>query len=197
MKNTYKIPTKLIPTTSQSLEIEYVENGYSYGSSEVELTPPYEFSEFPPSYLVWIQDRMIDSKVEKIYELNKECDKRLFEFRSNALGEIHIYDMKQEDQINLMALVIANIDSFFRCTPLNITNNIETKLPKQNIPHTKEQLLQVYTDALKYKSDLIYQCGVLKAYVNSLDDIKKIEVLQWNDYEAIKPTLKLTGVTNE
>lgn len=185
MKKTYRIKNENIAKTNQSLKVEYVENGYSYGSSDIELKHPYELSEYPSSYLLWINDRLIDAKVDKIYQLNQECDQRLEFFDSTALGSVHRYDLNQEDQINLMGLVIANIDSFFRCSSLRDDGGIEEK---HNIPHTKAQLKLVYQEALTYKSQIIYQCGFLKAYVNTLDSIQDIQALKWDDYELIKQT---------
>lgn len=140
----------------------------------------------PSSYPQPLQDKMnaelLNARKEKEKELNAECDERLKSFESNALGEVYIYDMNVEDQLNLMALSSLGIDSYFRC--------YKSGEPKANIPHTKAQLKKVYADGVKYKSEIIYACGVLKAYLLTLENREQIEALKWEDYETIKAQME-------
>lgn len=55
-------------------------------------------------------------KQELESQINAICKKKIIkDFRSEVLGNLHAYDLTLEDQANLQALVIANIDSVFRC----------------------------------------------------------------------------------
>ncbi len=59
-------------------------------------------------------------KQELENQINAICKEKIVkEFRSSVLGSPHAYDLALEDQANLQALVIANIDSVFRCAEVN------------------------------------------------------------------------------
>lgn len=107
----------------------------------------------------------------KIAELNATCDSLLVSFKSSATGVERIYDSEVEDQLNILALVAAGVDSYFRCA-----------LPggaKENVKHTAQQMKQVFGDGLKYKSVIIGICGILKAYVETQSSIDKIRRINW------------------
>lgn len=152
-------------------------NGKIYVEGE-DLSEPFIPSSLPKSLQDTINAMLEALRKEKEKELNAKCDELLQSFKSRALGQTYIYDMNVEDQLNLMALAALGIDSFFRC--------YKKGEPKANHPHTAAQLQKVYADGIKYKSDMIYRCGVLKAYLLSLKTKEEIEALQWEDYERIK-----------
>lgn len=153
------------------------------------LSEPFISSSLPQSLQDMLNAELEAARKEKEKELNAECDELLKSFTSNALGESYIYDMSVEDQLNLMALATSKADSYFRCH--------KAGEPKANIPHTSAQLKKVYADGIKYKSDTIYACGVLKAYLLTLEDIEQIKALQWEDYERIIKTQNKASLENE
>lgn len=115
----------------------------------------------------------------KIVEINKKCDERLTSFTSDALGEIYTYDLKQEDQINYLGLMLANQDAFIRCYKVDEEGKIIGT--KANLPHTAAQIQKVYADGSAYKMAMIEKCGVLKARVDEAKTHKELREIQWTD----------------
>ncbi|RKV45717.1 hypothetical protein [Helicobacter pylori] len=123
-----------------------------------------------------ILKRLKELTIEKI---NAICKAKIInDFRSEVLGSLHAYDLTLEDQANLQALVIAGIDSVFRCAEV-VDSVIVDKTYKK---HTKAQLLRLSQEALKFKSDLILFYGRekerLKA-VTSLEELEKFEIKEY------------------
>lgn len=178
---TYKLPIENIPDVKGEFTTLYNDGEFVYIQplNDEELSEPFVATALPNSYAQSLQDALETAKIKKTLELNHRCDKLLENFTSTALGEAYIYDGSQEDQINLMGLLIAGIDGFFRCAKASEPQN------KQNYPHTKEQIKQVYAEGLKYKSETIYQCGVLKEYLKQLTTIDALNALKWEDFDAI------------
>lgn len=145
-----------------------------------DLNSPFFEAELPQEILDKKNAILKEAREKKEIELNLYCDSLLTSFSSNALGETHFYDSSPEDQLNLIALVVAGISGYFRCYK-------ENEL-KQNIPHTKEQLNQVFKDGLEYKANMISICGKLKAHLLTLKSKEEIERVRWEDYESIKET---------
>lgn len=183
---TYKLPIDKIIEVKGEFTTLYNDGEFVYvePSGDEELSEPFILSELPARYIQTIQEALEFAKTKKISELNRRCDKLLEKFTSNALGEEYIYDGRQEDQINLMGLLIAGVDGFFRCAKASDDTN------KQNYPHTKEQIKQVYNDGLKYKSETIYQCGILKEYLKHLSSIDEVKALKWEDYDSINELMR-------
>lgn len=182
----YKLKIEKIPEVKGEFNTIYNDGEFVYvqGINKEELESPFILSELPSSYEERLKENLEYEKVRKISMLNATCDRLLSSFSSDALGESYIYDGKQEDQINLMGLVIAGIDGFFRCA------KADNPTDKQNYPHTKEQIKQVYSDGLKIKSETIYKCGVLKEYLKTLNSIDEVKAIKWEDYDAIKEISK-------
>ncbi|GAA8527514.1 hypothetical protein HpDR58_27690 [Helicobacter pylori] len=120
--------------------------------------------------------RLKELTLEKINAICKE--KIIKDFKSEVLGSLHAYDLTLEDQANLQALVIAGIDSVFRCA--EISNGVlGFKTYKK---HTKAQLLKLSREALKFKSDLILFYGREKErlqLVTSLEALEKFEIKEY------------------
>lgn len=151
-----------------------VDEGFVFVKSKKKLYEFWEKASLPEAY-VKEQERLLnEAKQLKIKELNALCDSHLTSFESSALGEIHIYDSKLEDQLNLLGLVSAGADSFFRCVK-------KGESLKQNLPHTKAQLAQVYKDGLSYKSEQIYKCGLLKARVMAAATLDEVASVAWEE----------------
>nr|WRE09981.1 hypothetical protein KVC08_04765 [Helicobacter pylori] len=118
-------------------------------------------------------------KQELEKKINAICKEKIInDFRSEVLGSLHAYDLILEDQANLQALVVANIDSLFRCAEV-INGVIGFKTYKK---HTKAQLLQLSQEALKFKSDLIVFYGREKERLQALTSLNALEKFQIKEY---------------
>lgn len=150
---------------------------YYYGIPNPEIDN-CEASENTKEYL---ESLIANAKQLKIAELNATCDSLLVSFKSSATGVERIYDSEVEDQLNILALVAAGVDSYFRCA-----------LPggaKENVKHTAQQMKQVFADGLKYKSVIIGICGILKAYVETQSSIDKIRRIAWTWFDTTNQTI--------
>ncbi|MGL2743921.1 hypothetical protein ACQJ8B_07955 [Helicobacter pylori] len=120
--------------------------------------------------------RLKELMIEKI---NAICKEKITKgFKSEVLGSLHAYDLTLEDQANLQALVIAGIDSVFRCAEV-INGVIGFKTYKK---HTKAQLLKLSQRALKFKSDLILFYGREKERLNTITSLEALEKFQIKEY---------------
>ena len=185
---TYSLNTDQITSVQGSFEYLGEENGKAYVRSHTKLKAPFVEEELPQSLQDKLNAPILEAKEAKIAELNAMCDSQLTAFSSDALGSVHIYDGSLEDQINLMGAVNMGVDMPFRCRK-------EGSALKENIPHTKEQLAKVFSDGVSYKANIIYQCGVLKNYVESLEDIESIERVSWESYKDIAKDTAQSEVT--
>ncbi len=116
-------------------------------------------------------------EIEK--EINTICKGKIIkDFKSDVLGSSHVYDLTLEDQANLQALVVANIDSIFRCAEVS-NGVIGNKTYKK---HTKAQLLELSRQALKFKSDLILFYGSEKERLNAITSLEALEQFVIREY---------------
>ncbi len=159
-----------------------------YGSFEVvgnniELNIiPKDNNETPTKEQVLEKLKEITLKAKK-QELEKEinaiCKEKIIkDFRSSVLGNLHAYDLTLEDQSNLQALVIAGIDSVFRCAEVN--NGVVGDKTYKN--HTKAQILKLSQDALKFKQDLIVFYGREKERLNAINSLEALEKFVIKEY---------------
>ncbi|MGT0102516.1 hypothetical protein [Helicobacter pylori] len=118
-------------------------------------------------------------KQELESQINAICKEKIVkEFRSSVLGSLHAYDLELEDQSNLQALVIAGIDSVFRCA--EISNGVV--LNKTYKKHTKAQILKLSQEVLRFKYNLIVFYGREKERlnaINSLEALKKFVIKEF------------------
>ncbi|WP_154079256.1 hypothetical protein [Helicobacter pylori] len=133
--------------------------------------------------------RLKELTLEKINAICKE--KITKEFKSEVLGSLHAYDLTLEDQTNLQALVIAGIDSVFRCAEIS-NGVIGFKTYKK---HTKAQLLKLSQEALKFKSDLILFYGREKERLNTVTSLEAIKQAKTNANNEIS-TNQTQAITN-
>lgn len=118
-------------------------------------------------------------KQELEKEINAICKEKITkEFRSSVLGSVHAYDLMLEDQANLQALVIAGIDSVFRCTEV-INGVLGNKIYKK---HTKAQILQLSKEALKFKQNVIIFYGREKERLNAISSLEALEKFEIKEY---------------
>ncbi|NOK30689.1 hypothetical protein P740_003270 [Helicobacter pylori E48] len=118
-------------------------------------------------------------KQELENQINAICKEKIVkDFRSSVLGSPHAYDLTLEDQANLQALVIANIDSVFRCAEV-INGVIGDKTYKN---HTKEQILRLSQEALRFKQKLIVFHGREKERLNAISSLEALEKFVIKEY---------------
>ncbi|GHR46785.1 hypothetical protein VN1262_06370 [Helicobacter pylori] len=118
-------------------------------------------------------------KQELESQINAICKEKIVkEFRSSVLGSLHAYDLALEDQANLQALVIARVDSLFRCA--EVSNGVA--LNKTYKKHTKEQILTLSREALKFKQDLIIFYGREKERLNAINSLEALEKFVIKEY---------------
>ncbi len=118
-------------------------------------------------------------KQELENQINAICKEKIVkEFRSSVLGSLHAYDLTLEDQCNLQALVIARIDSLFRCAEVN--NGVALNKTYKN--HTKEQILRLSQEALRFKQNLIVFYGREKERLNAIDSLEAVEKFVIKEY---------------
>ncbi len=119
-------------------------------------------------------------KQELESQINAICKEKIIkEFRSSVLGGLHAYDLALEDQANLQALVIAGIDSVFRCAEVSKDGVVSDKTYKN---HTKEQILKLSQEALKFKQNLIVFYGREKERLNAIDSLEALEKFVIKEY---------------
>ncbi len=118
-------------------------------------------------------------KQELEKEINAICKEKIVkDFRSRVLGNLHAYDLTLEDQANLQALVIAGIDSVFRCAEV-INGVIGDKTYKN---HTKAQILKLSQEALTFKQNLIVFYGREKERLNAINSLEALEKFKIKEY---------------
>lgn len=172
----YTISSDKLPQESKLQAITTLDGiTYYYGIPDIEGC---EASENTKEYL---ETLISEARQLKIAELNATCDSLLVSFKSSATGTERIYDSEVEDQLNILALVAAGVDSYFRCALPNA--------PKENVKHTAAQMKQVFADGLKYKSVIIGICGILKAFVESQTSIDRIRSINWLWFDTNSQTI--------
>ncbi|MFP6025560.1 hypothetical protein ACLF8Q_07035 [Helicobacter pylori] len=120
--------------------------------------------------------RLKELTIEKI---NAICKEKINKgFISEILGSPHAYDLTLEDQANLQALVIAGVDSVFRCAEVS-NGVIGFKTYKK---HTKAQILKLSQEALKFKQKLIIFYGAEKERLNAITSLEALEKFQIKEY---------------
>jgi len=117
-----------------------------------------------------------NKKATKTSEINSACAKAITSgFTSSALGTQHTYQSEQTDQLNLIGVVAAGTDDYFKCgvadTNGNITWNYEL--------HTIAQLQQVLVDGKTHKQDLLQKANTLKTQVANATTVKDVEAIVW------------------
>ncbi|MGL2802403.1 hypothetical protein ACQJ9K_07745 [Helicobacter pylori] len=120
-----------------------------------------------------------EKKRELEKEINAICKEKIVkDFISSVLGSAHAYDLALEDQANLQALIIAGIDSVFRCAEVN--NGVVGAKTYKN--HTKAQILQLSKEALNFKQKLIIFNGREKERLNAINSLEELEKFQIKEY---------------
>ncbi|WRD50041.1 hypothetical protein E5K67_05545 [Helicobacter pylori] len=119
-------------------------------------------------------------KKELEKEINAICREKIIKgFTSESLGSPHVYDLTLEDQANLQALVISEIDSFFRCAEVGKDGVVGNKTYKK---HTKAQILALSKEALYFKQKLIIFYGREKERLNAINSLEELEKFVIKEY---------------
>ncbi|MFP6193177.1 hypothetical protein ACLGBC_05580 [Helicobacter pylori] len=136
--------------------------------SEKEETPTKD------QVLEKLKEITLKKKKQKLEsQINAICKEKIVKgFVSEVLGSAHAYDLTLEDQANLQALVIANIDSLFRCAEVSNNGAIGNKTYKK---HTKAQILQLSKEALNFKQKLIVFYSREKERLNAITSLEALE----------------------
>ncbi|MFT2661083.1 hypothetical protein ACMWPU_07935 [Helicobacter pylori] len=127
-----------------------------------------------------LKENAIKAKKQELEsQINAICKEKIVkDFRSSVLGSLHAYDLTLEDQANLQALVIASIDSVFRCAEVN--NGVVWDKTYKN--HTKAQILKLSQEALKFKQKLIVFYGREKERLNAINSLEALEKFVIKEY---------------
>ncbi|MGL2859024.1 hypothetical protein ACQKAM_06945 [Helicobacter pylori] len=119
-------------------------------------------------------------KQELEKKINAICKGKIInDFRSEVLGSLHAYDLTLEDQANLQALVVANIDSVFRCAEVSNDGVVGCKTYKT---HRKAQILQLSQEALSFKQKLLIFYGREKERLNAITSLEALEKFEIKEY---------------
>ncbi len=127
-----------------------------------------------------LQELTLKAKKQELEnKINAICKEKIVkDFRSSVLGNLHAYDLALEDQSNLQALIIAGIDSVFRCA--EVSNGVIGGKTYKN--HTKEQILELSQEALNFKQKLIVFYGREKERLNAVNSLEALEKFVIKEY---------------
>ncbi|RKV31664.1 DUF4376 domain-containing protein [Helicobacter pylori] len=127
-----------------------------------------------------LKDLTLKKKKQELEaKINAICKEKIINgFKSEVLGSLHAYDLTLEDQANLQALVVANVDSIFRCA--EVINGVLGFKTYKN--HTKAQILKLSHEALKFKQKLIIFYGREKERLNAITSLEALEKFVIKEY---------------
>ncbi|EQD93903.1 hypothetical protein L935_03925 [Helicobacter pylori PZ5086] len=128
-----------------------------------------------------VKEIMLKKKKQELEAtINAICKEKITKgFTSEVLGSLHAYDLTLEDQANLQALVLANIDSVFKCAEVINDGVLGNKTYKT---HTKEQFLKLSHEALKFKQKLIVFYGREKERLQAITSLEELEKFVIKEY---------------
>ena len=122
------------------------------------------------------QQILLLNKNKKVNEINTACAKEITSnFNSDALGDTHIYQSEQTDQLNLIGVVIAGQDDYFKCGVEDADGNVTWNYEK----HTIAQLQQVLQDGKVHKQGLLQKANILKTQVANATTVEDVEAIVW------------------
>ena len=116
------------------------------------------------------------AKQNKTNEINTVCGNEITRgFVSDALGSTHNYRSKEIDQLNLIGMVTAQQDDYFKCGVTDKNGVIAWNY----VFHTVAQFTQVLQDGKAYKQTLLQKAGTLKAKVNLAKTQADLDLIVW------------------
>ncbi|WP_432408645.1 hypothetical protein [Wukongibacter sp. M2B1] len=118
-----------------------------------------------------------DYKNYKIQELKTACNAEILGgFYSNANGEYKHYGLSYEDQINLEGIK-NNLAMNIIAEATYYASGEECK------PYIKEQFLQLYNEAMSFKTERITTCKLLVNQVKEMNSVDLIKSITWEEVE--------------
>ncbi len=134
------------------------------------------------AFLEKMKELALTSKKKALEEkINQICNEKILSgFDCDALGSLHHYDTRLEDQINIQALASANLGSFFRCAEALGNKSYSNKIYKE---HTAEQIKSVFNSGLKFKSDLLAFYGKQKEKLANINSLEELEAFNISELE--------------
>lgn len=127
----------------------------------------------------WVEDlnELYDNRVA---EINGSCEQAITSgFTSSALGTLHHYTSKLDDQLNLTGAVLRGLDMPYACR--------DEQGVKEFRLHTAEQLRQVGDDFTLYKLQLLQHANKLKQQLDlalATGDVEAMALIRW---ETVQP----------
>ena len=125
--------------------------------------------------LVTVTPNLDDLYALKTEQINRSCERAIVDgFWSSALGERYLYNSQLEDQMNLVGVVLAGLDSSYACRDEQGVNDFR--------PHTIAQLRQVSDDFTLFKFQLLQRASVLKQRLDqglAANDLNALEAITW------------------
>ena len=108
----------------------------------------------------------------KIVDLNTACGNFMVSgFTSSALGNVHTYDSKLEDQLNLTGVMALNADSYYKC--------VDGAGVKAFLPHSAAQIKQVGIDGAMFKMVALSKVDGLKKAVMLATTLAAVNAIVW------------------
>lgn len=108
--------------------------------------------------------KLSDIKEQIFQKINKLCYEEIVSgFESKALGEVHVYDSEDVDQVNLIGAVASGSDVYYKCS-----RNSDGL--RDFFLHTNAQVKQVLADGASRKISLLQHCYELKAGIQALNN---------------------------
>jgi len=143
----------------------------------------YQLDENNEFYSHYLEDGTPDlvkelKELKKIakQDINSACAKAITSgFTSSALGTQHTYQSEQIDQLNLIGVVTAGQDDYFKCGVEDADGNVTWNYEK----HTIAQLQQVLQDGKVHKQGLLQKANTLKTQVANATTVKDVEAIVW------------------
>jgi hypothetical protein len=120
-----------------------------------------------------------ESDPEKVFNylydsLSRKASKEILSgYKSNALGEEHIYDTELEDQFNIKSIKDMNIQAPIRCY------NVKTKV-KTFVNHSAEQIKKVHDGFALHKTAILQKVDEKKIALKKMFDSKKTNQELWD-----------------
>lgn len=143
--------------------ITFLDDNSTLSTSDADFVKEIKITEF------------LQLKSAKTAEINSKCEKEITSgFKSDALGTEHIYQSTETDQTNLMAMIIANEDDYFKCGTEQ--NDIITWTYEL---HTVLQFKTVHKEGKDIIRTLLQKCNTLKQQVIDATTVEEVNEIQW------------------
>lgn len=123
-----------------------------------------------------LKENIVDLKNIKKQDINAICEAEIIGgFKSEALGSEHIYQSTEADQTNLMAMIVADEDDYFKCG-VEDENGVITWSYEM---HTVAQFKQVHKEGKDLIKNLLMKAQALKVAVADATTVEEVEAIQW------------------